>query len=434
MHFDYFWCKISPLMTESFLHFVWKYRLYSKEIKTSGNQRVIVSHPGQHNKDSGPDFFDARLTIGSTRWAGNVEIHVHSSDWSLHGHQNDPAYDGIILHVVYIDDEPLKDRQANVIPCLELCNYLDEKLFFRYQAILDSQNKIPCSKLLQHAPAITIASWLERMLISRMENKCDAISALMKYNKGDYEESFYQWMARSFGFKTNSQPFEMLARSLPRKILLHHSFSPLQIEALVFGQAGLLDTIVNDSYPKLLQSEYFFLKNKFQLKSLSPALWKFMRLRPFNFPTIRLAQWAALMSKNRVSLSDFIVIESVEGFYSLLEIEPDAYWDNHFQFDKIAPFQKKTLGRASSDLIIINTLIPFLFYYAVQRGMQHNAPESLELMRKLPAEQNNVISLWEKSGIHAENAGDSQALMELYNRYCSLKKCLDCAIGVCLLR
>jgi hypothetical protein len=421
-------------MTESFLHFLWKYRLYSKELYISTGESLVVSHPGQYNSDSGPDFFDARISIGNTRWAGNVEIHLRSSLWVSHGHNHNKAYDGIILHVVYNDDLPLKDVNGKLVPCLELRHFIDARLFLQYETMLASKNWIPCASLFNDVPAITLTSWLERLVVSRLEKKVKAIENLFDYNTRNLEETFYQWMARSFGFKTNAQPFEMLARSLPHRLLMRHGFNPLQIEALIFGQSGMLNEKHKDEYPCRLQSEYLFLKQKYNLISLDPHIWKFMRLRPVNFPCIRLAQWAALLSRTQLLLSTFINTEKVENLIVLLNVEPDSYWIDHYRFGKLSEHRLKPLGLRSAELIVINTLIPFLFFYGRQSGEQSFNDKSLSLLLQLPPENNSIIKKWSELGYKATNASDSQALLELKNSYCRLKNCLNCAIGVSVIR
>lgn len=422
-------------MLESFIHYLWKFRLLAPELVTTRGEALHVEHPGQHNSDSGPDFFNAKIRIGGTLWAGNVEIHLRSSDWQVHGHHTDKAYDGIILHVVYEDDLPLKAASGHIVPCLEVRNRFDYRLFVNYERMIGSGNQVPCAGLLPEAsiPAFALRAWFDRLLVERMQTRIERIGKLHEYNKGSLEETFYQWLARSFGFRTNAQPFEMLARSLPHRLILQHAYHPIQTDALVFGQSGLLVDDTDEDYPQQLINEYAFLREKHSLKPLTAHIWKLMRLRPVNFPHIRLAQWSALLSRKQPLLSEILKCETPADYIAFFRQDVNPYWHKRFRFGKVSVESQRHIGDQSIELLLINTVAPFLFFYAVQTGKDEYRERSIDLLHRIQSENNAIIREWKKLGVVAENAGESQALLELKNSFCSLKKCLDCAIGVRLI-
>ena len=421
-------------MFEAFLHFIWKYQLYSTTLVTEAGEPISVISPGIHNRDSGPDFTDARILIGNTLWAGNVEIHVKASDWNLHGHSTDKAYSNVILHVVYEDNIPIYDSNGRQLDALVMKGKFSEKIYHKYYYFLNNSNWIPCEKDIHYVPPEKIRLWLESLLISRMERKANELKALLEPNLNDFEETFYQALAANFGFKVNQQPFAMLARMLPLQILEKHVGSQFQIEAMLFGVAGLLSNDFNDNYPNRLKKEFEFLQKKYGLVSMQAHLWKFMRLRPPNFPTIRISQFAALINKSSRLFSAIIETDDPKSLISLCDVRAANYWNDHFTFDKPSPGQKKNLGTEAIDNILINTVTQMLFLYSISTGAEQYRDKALALLSAIGPESNSIIKKWNILGIESTNAFDSQALIELKNRYCKLKRCLDCSIGLDLLK
>jgi hypothetical protein len=412
-------------MIEEFLHYIWKYRLaYYPEY-----DHIEVFHPGFHNTDSGPDFFNARIKIDETLWSGNVEIHIFSSDWNKHGHQHDKAYDNVILHVVYQHDEEVRNSNGIIIPVLELKGKFDENMYVRYKYMLSNNDRIPCEKMIKDIDMKKVSSWLDRMMTERLEKKSASIRQLLVKNGNNAEETFYQLMARSFGSRINALPFELMAKSLPLQYLAKHKSNLLQIEALIFGQAGMLDNNFSDEYPLKLKREYQYLRKKLSLVPVDPAIWKFLRLRPYNFPTIRLAQFAMLVYNSSALLSKLIDAAEPHDIYRLLTVSASSYWDDHFLFDKSAKRIVKKLSSDAVNLIIINALVPFMFVYGRHLARPEISEKALALLENVPGEKNTVTELWNKLGFITENAFTTQALLELKTSYCDLKKCLNCSIG-----
>lgn len=429
-------------MQEALLHHIWKFRLFDmNQLSTVGGESVEITHPGKHNTDSGPDFFDARIKIADTLWAGNVELHIKTSDWQKHNHQHDVAYDNVILHVVFDDDVKGGSGSGGGsgspvnIPILELKSRISENLLKSFDTLMLNQNKIPCSGSISTVDEFTISNWLDRLLIERLEHKTKSIEAMLQQNQNNWEETFYVHLARNFGFKINAVPFELLARSLPLQHLAKHKSELFQIEALLFGQAGLLQSDFNDEYPSRLRKEYYFLKAKFSLQNMDAHLWKFMRLRPVNFPTIRIAQFAQLIYNSSHLFSKLLEIKNAKQAHDLFDVEVSDYWKTHFMFDKeTTPAPKdvsgdKHLGKTSVENILINTFVPFLFYYGKQKGILKIQNRALEFLENINAEKNNITDKWTSLKVKCDNAYKSQALIQLYNFYCSEKKCLSCAVG-----
>jgi hypothetical protein len=420
------------LFPEDFLHYVWKFRLFDRaDLQTTDGEELEIFSAGIHNSDSGPDFQTARLRIGDTAWAGNVEVHVSSSDWQKHGHTTDDSYSNVILHVVYKDDKPLILSNGRHVPTLELQNRIPDDLYNRYHnLVFGNQTIIPCEANIGSVDSLTMHNWLTRVLIERLEKRSAAVIDVLNLNHGDWEETFYQFLAANFGFKTNALPFELLAKSLPQITLAKHKNNPLQIEALIFGQAGFLAGDVKDEYPLKLKKEYEFLQKKYKLTPVENYLWKFMRLRPQNFPTIRLAQFAALVVHSNHLFSKVLEIKDIKTLQNLFsEIKVNPYWEDHYRFDVESAPSSKNMGAASIDILLLNTLALFLFSYGKHNQVQHYINRSLKLLEHLPNESNNIITDFTNLGVKINTAFESQALLELKNNYCSYKKCLHCGVG-----
>jgi hypothetical protein len=337
----------------------------------------------------------------------------------------------VILHVVYCDDEPVITADGNKLPTLELEKRISPDLYNRFHSLVyGNQTIIPCEGSINHVDDMTIRTWLTRVLVERLEKRAETVIKALNQNRGDWEETFYQFLAANFGFKTNGLPFEMLAKSLPQNILAKHKNNPLQIEALIFGQAGFLEGDVVDEYPKKLKAEYDFLRKKYNLTPIENHLWKFLRMRPQNFPTIRLAQFAALIIKSNHLFSKILDIREIKGLRDLFtEIQVNPYWEEHYRFDAPSKPSSKNLGQSSVDVLLLNTLAIFLFSYGKHLQLEYYISRSMKLLESLPKEENNIINDFDVLGVKVKNAFESQALLELRNNYCNFKKCLQCGIG-----
>ncbi len=422
-------------MNEEFLYYLWTYYLKGKSFYTTNNEAITIINPGQHNEDSGPDFFNGQVRINDTLWAGNIEIHLKASDWYKHKHQDDPAYDSIILHVVYEADTAIHRKNNISIPTLELKGNFDESVFNKYQQFLLSDQWIACQQDITLVDHFAIRNWLFRLSIERLEEKSNRIQISLRNSESDFNEVFYIHLLRSFGFKTNSEAFEQLARSLPYLILAKHKNKLFQLEALLFGQAGLLRGDFTDAYPKKLKSEYQFLSQKYSLKPLNAGIWKFMRMRPANFPSIRMAQFARVIFQSSGLIQRILEAERLQDVLDLFSVATSDYWQNHFRFDHCSTsFSTKKLGKASIYLILINTIIPFVFVYGAYKQNDYQKEKALQWLEEIPAEKNSITKHFEALGIKSTNAIHSQALIQLKNRYCSQKRCLQCSIGHQLLR
>jgi hypothetical protein len=425
------------VFAEDFLHYIWKFRLYnSNNLCTADGSLLRVISPGLQHHHAGPDFQNAKLQIGETVWAGNVEIHIRASDWMRHEHSNDPAYDNVILHVVYKNDLEILNSTGSAIPVLVLEERIGEELLHRYQNLIYANQFIfPCEKIINRVDGLTLQTWLDRMLIERLEEKSAQILTSVVFLKGNWEEVFYQTLAANFGFKVNALPFEMLAKSLPLQILSKNSFNSIQTEALIFGQAGFLEEDIEDIYYLQLQKEYLFLKQKYGLIPLEKHLWKFLRLRPLNFPTVRLAQFAALMHRCNRFLPEIINTNDIEKIAAVFTgINPTAYWLDHYQFGKISKSVSKNLGKASVENILINTVSVVLFAFGKENRSENAVSKAVQILENLSCENNFIISSFITAGIKVESAGNSQAVIQLKNKYCDQKRCLECGIGHKLLK
>jgi len=421
---------LKPLdMTEDFLQFVWEQTLYDQtNLTTVAGEKVEVLEPGTRNIDSGPDFFNARIKIDDTQWAGNVEIHRNASDWLRHHHHGNGAYENVILHVVQNFDRQICRLGGEKIPTLVLP--VPPRLIYNFRLLMESPGWIPCCNQFQIADRFLLKIGLNRLMIERLENRTQEITTKLQTNSNDWNETFYQLLARSFGFKTNSIPFELMAMSLPQSIPAKHRDNIFQLEALFFGQSGLLnEKLFGDDYYLKLGEEYRFLAKKYHLKPIPAHLWKFLRMRPVNFPTVRIAQFAALFHHASGLFSRMVESGSLDEIKKLLNVKASDYWDTHYRFGTDAEFLPKHLGEVAANGLIINTLIPVLFEYGENSGKNFLKDKALEWLDKLPAEQNSVVSGWAKMGIPADSAFETQALIHLKSRYCDLKRCLHCHIG-----
>lgn len=421
-------------MTEEFLHYIWQYRLYTPDLVLQTGERVEVLHPGIHNTDSGPDFFNAKIRIGETIWAGNIEIHIQSSDWKRHNHQQDKSYDNVILHVVFRDDLPVFRKDSSPIPTLELDGLYNENSWKNYLSFMASQKWIPCDMMIARVDPFLRNAWFDRVLIERLERKALQVEHILSLTKNDWSHTFYRLLAHNMGFKLNNQAFEMLAQSLPYPFLAKHADDLFQVEAMVFGQAGLLSSAFTDEYPQKLKKEYEFLKGKFDLTPIDAHLWRFMRLHPGNFPTLRLAQFASIIHQSQSILSELFNSNDVNTYRKLFGAEASEYWTTHYTFDKQSSSRRKTLGLSSIDLLLINLVAPILLAYGRRRSDTEITEKPIDMLMQLKGEENSIISKWATLGMDVSTAANTQALLELKTYYCDKKKCLGCRIGNELLK
>lgn len=423
-------------MKESFLHFLWRWRRFdAQQLLSTEGQPIEILHPGEYNDHAGPDFFNARLRIGDTTWAGNVEIHLRASEWFAHRHSDDRAYDNVVLHVVLEEDQPVLRANGERIACLELRHRIPPKIWETYQRLEHEQAWIPCESFFPNTPDIVRLNWLDRVLVERLEQKTAAVAEMLAATGNHWEEAFYRVLARNFGLKVNAEPFEALARSLPLITLAKHKSSLVQVEALLFGQAGLLEEKFADTHPLELQREYRHLAHKYQLVPLAASQWKFLRLRPANFPTVRIAQFAALVHQSAHLFSKILEANTLRELENLFEVQPGDYWRDHFQFDKPSVRRTKSLGRDFVHLLVINTIVPFLFFYGKEKSREELQKRAIRLLEELPPEANALVDGWAALlRSPARNAYQTQALIHLKTRYCDAKRCLECGVGNAILK
>lgn len=424
-------------MNESFLHYIWQFQYFNKEfLRTSTGDEITVLKPGFPNSNAGPDFFDAKIRLGEMEWIGSVEIHFSSSGWREHKHHEDAAYENVVLHVVWEENEIILRKDGTSLPTLELKGRVDPSLILKYKRIVHGTRSIPCANAIHDVPEIIKMSMLERALIARLEKKAEAILDILERNKGDWEETCYQVICRNFGFKVNTDPFLQLAQALPYKILMKHSDQLQQMEALIFGQAGFLKEAINDAYYSLLRREYMLLRKKYGLgaKQMNKAQWRFLRLRPANFPTVRLAQLSSVFYHQKNIFSKIISTASWKEIVPSFSVKPSEYWWHHYRFFKKQKKEVPSLGKASIENIVINSIVPLMVAYGKAKDDQRYVDRALQLLEETPAEDNNILRSWTSLGMPNKTASDSQALLELYNSFCSRRRCLDCSIGFSLLK
>lgn len=417
------------IYNESLLIYIWQLlRFDTNELQTTEGQKIIIQNKGFRNNDAGPDFENVRLIIDDTNWIGTIEIHWFSSDWYLHQHEDNPSFNNVILHVVFEEDKIIYNQNGNRIPCLELKNRIHPDILNR-TSNLNPNNWIPCEKLISSVNDFTKTIWLERLVIERLENKTKIIHSILLENNWNWEEGFYILLCKYLGGPINSEPFETLAKQTPFTILLKNKDDQFILESILFGQSGLLISDKNDEYIQKLTNEYQYQSNKFKLKPIQKHLWKFLRLRPANFPTLRIAELAALIYKNGTIFRKVIECEDFKSLYQLFSITLSPYWDNHYVFGENSKTIVKKLGKSEINTLIINTIIPFLYFYAKQKNDDKLMTKAFEWLNQLPVEKNQIISKWKDLGFINKSASESQALIQLYKNYCMKQKCLECSIG-----
>lgn len=389
-------------------------------------KEVELINPGFHNTDAGPDFFNAKVKIGDVLWAGNIEVHTKSKEWFTHGHHKDKAYDNVILHVVHDYSGPIHSGKGFEIPTIEIS--ATPHVLEHYETLKGEKQTIACHEHLPYLDDFFIHSFRDRLVTERLQRKTDDIINTLSLNGGDWEQVFLQTLFRAFGFSINADAFEQLSRTISHRIIAKHRSTPLQLEALLFGQAGFLSDDISDTYFILLKNEYAFLQAKYALKPLERHLWKFLRLRPSNFPTIRLAQLAHLLHRND-SLLRLVVDGDLDNITDMLQCTTSSYWQTHYQFGKLSNSRTKRLGDSGVRTILINAIAPVLFTYGRHIGNTEMRDKAMRILDTLPAEHNHIIDRWKLYGLKFNNAYDTQAHIQLFNEYCKHKKCLHCNIG-----
>ena len=415
-------------MQEEFLHYIWQHKMYKQNaLYTEDGLSIEIIHPGEPNPNAGPDFFNAKIKIEETLWAGNVEIHKFASEWKEHRHYMDESYDNVILHVVDEVDAETISSAGRKIPVLKL-NYSHD-LHDNYIQLKNNKSWLACAEHLNNVSAFEISLWQQRMLVERLENKMKDVCRILNLTTQNWDETFYRMLFRSFGFGVNGDPFELLAQSIPLKVLLKYCSSQKKMEALLFGQAGFLDDFYEVEYLNVINREYQVLKEKHQLVPIENHLWKFLRLRPSNFPTIRISQLASLLLRLKGVFGQLINEPDIKKVDELLNVQVSAYWESHYTKSKESVKKEKKLGANSKKLIIINTIVPYLFAFGKITGAEEYEKRAFDWLSNLKPESNSIIERWKAHEISINNAGDSQALIYLSNNYCKPKKCLRCRIG-----
>ncbi|MEO7924543.1 MAG: DUF2851 family protein [Chitinophagaceae bacterium] len=416
-------------MTERLFQFIWQFQYFNRgELVTTEGEPIEVIFPGFYNTNQGPDFLDAQVRIGNTLWAGSVELHILASDWLKHHHQEDSNYNNVILHVVWEDDG---DKIA--IPLLELKGRISRLLLQRYEELMGSSSFIPCERKILSVPQLAWESWKDRLLAERLLRKSQLVQTCQQQNNNNWEETFWWLIARNFGIKVNAEAFEAIARSIPMAVLVKHKTQIHQLEALLLGQAGLLNENFREDYPRLLQKEYKFYKNKYRLKPGTIPVF-FLRMRPGNFPSIRLAQLAMLIHGSAHLFTKIKEAISVKDVKSWFDVTANDYWHYHYRFEEESKFKKKNLGAAMADNIIINTAAPVLFAYGEYHNEQKYKDKAVKWLEETAGETNSITKGFHELGMENRTAVDSQALTELKNEYCEKKRCLECGVGNALFK
>ena len=424
---------------EQLLHYVWKHKMLPLEpLATTDGREVEVIDPGLYNRrHAGPDFFNAKVKIGGTLWVGNVEIHERASDWYHHGHDSDPRYDNVVLHVCTTVDTEVKTHDGRQLPQMILT--VPQQVADHYAELLHEDQYPPCYKIIPELSTLTVHSWLSALQTERLEQKTEAIRRRAEQCEGSWEAAYFMTLARNFGFGINGDAFETWARHIPLSSVGKHRDDIFQVEAIFMGQAGLLELpmvperyheeALREGYFTRLRNEYLYLAHKFGLKPMDGSLWRFLRLRPQNFPHIRIAQLAHLYYDQRASLSQLIECQTVDALRQLLQTQVTPYWESHYTFGSTSCKTDKRLSSTSINLIIINTAIPMLFAYGRHLSKEQLCDRAFDLLEQLKAENNHITRMWQQCGLEVSTAGDSQALIQLKKEYCDRRDCLRCRIG-----
>lgn len=416
------------------MHYIWQFKNFDfTKLHTTQGEKLLIINTGQYLQKAGPDFFNAQILIGTQKWAGNVEIHLKSSDWYVHRHETDPNYENVILHVVWEHDTEVFRKDNTEIAVLELKNYVSKKVLENYQSLIASKTWIFCENDIGSADDFVFKNWLERLFFERLEKKCQSIQKIVSLTIKDWEAVLFCLLAKNFGLNTNGEIFFKIASSIPFQKIRKEGFDVENLEALFYGRAGLLSKESEDFYFQKLKERWEYISQKHNLKKVYIEPVQFFKHRPDNFPTIRLSQLANLYHSRKNLFSDIIQAETLLEFYDLFNIAASAYWDDHYQFDKRSPKRKKKLTHSFINLLLINTVVPLKFAYANSQG-NDISEQLIRLLSAIPAEKNSIIDKFHAFGVIAKNAYETQSLLQLKNEYCSKKRCLECAIGLELMK
>ena len=419
-------------LNEDLLQFIWQNKIIGKtKFYSVNNTEIEILNFGTRNNDSGPDFFNGKIKLNNIVFAGNIELHVKTSDWNKHKHDKDTAYNNIILHVVYEHDKVIEQNIYNSVEVIELKKFISEDVINSYQNLINSKNKLPCTKLLPEVNSLKFSIWLQRLCVERLENKTVYLKNLFKENNYDFHQTFYAILLRSFGFKTNALPFELLAKHLPLNIVLKHSDNLFQLECLVLGTAGFLDETFKNSYSTQLSNEFAYLQKKYNLFPLNKKIFKFSKMRPSNFPTLRLAQFAAFFHQYFFMISD---VERYQDIKNILDFDTSLYWQQHYSLHDDNSTLKLKFGKESKNKIIINALAPFLFFYSKTTNKQHLSAAAFKLLESCEWENNQKTKYFLSQKNVLKSAIESQAIIHLYDNYCLNRKCLTCVVGTEILK
>ena len=421
-------------MKEDFLHYLWKFKKFDAlNLRTFNDEEITIINVGQYLELAGPDFFNAQITIGNQKWAGNVEIHLKSSDWYVHHHEIDSAYENVILHVVWEHDTEIYRSNNIEIPILELKKHVDPATIQNYQSLMAPKSWIFCEKQIKEVDEFVFKNWQERLFFERLERKSKPIFDLLAQTSQDWEAVLFSLLARNFGLNTNGEAFFKMAQSIPFSIIRKESFEVENLEALFFGLAGLLDSEKEDNYYKDLKFRYFYLLHKYQLEHLMADQVQFFKHRPDNFPTIRLSQLANLYHTHQNLFSKISTLNSLKNSVQVFQIGVSPYWESHYQFDRESPIKKKMLSKSFIDLLLVNTIIPLQFAFAKSQGKEITE-DLINLLNGLNPEKNAIIDKFSSFGIVSKNAFDTQSLLQLKKEYCNKSRCLECALGLELIK
>lgn len=421
-------------MKEDLLQYIWKFQYYNRnELHCTNGEKLMIIFPGIHNNNQGPDFSQAKIKIGNTIWAGNLEVHINSSHWNLHEHTGDEHYKNVILHVVWHHDTEIKDASGNNLPTLELQSRISNIFLEKYRQLMNNTQFIPCENQVKGVSKIVIDNWIQRLSAERLIAKSAHILSIFEETNHHWEETFWWLISANFGLKINSHFFQKIARSLPLSVIARHKHHLIQVEALLMGQAGLLSGEPEDKYAAMLTKEFLFYKNKYKLKPIDGELF-FLRMRPANFPTIRLAQLAKLIVESEHLFSMIKETESVNDVKKMFMVSANDYWHYHYIFGQKSGFKVKVLGKQMIENILINTVVPVLFAYGLYQNDIILKEKALKWLEEIAPEKNSITKGFEALGFENKNAADSQAFLHLKKEYCDNKRCLECAIGNAILK
>ena len=421
-------------MKEDFLHYIWQFKKFDfTNLKTTNGENITIIKVGDYTQLAGPDFFNAQIEIDNQKWAGNIEIHIKSSDWYVHNHERDSNYDSVILHVVWEHDAIIFRKDNSEIPVLELKNYVSRELLHQYEKFKTIKSWIYCENEIKTIPQFVIKNWQERLFFERLERKSSPIQSLLLENQNDWEATLFCFLAKNFGLNTNGEIFFKIAKSIPFSILRKETFDVENLEALFFGRASLLENEKEDTYFKNLKSRWEYLQNKYQLENVIIEPLQFFKHRPDNFPTIRISQLANLYQTHQNLFSIIMTAKTIQEIYQIFNVSVSEYWQTHYNFDKLSPKKSKLLSKSFVDLLIINTIIPFRFAYEKSQGKE-TSEENIYFLEQIASEKNAIIDKFKSVGIASKNAFETQSLLQLKNEYCNKSKCLQCAIGLELLK